>query len=214
MKKTLTAFALVLFTAATASAAPINMGFETGDLTGWLSSTPGGQAVVVTNFDDGDGPAYLPNEGTYFLVIESGNADTPQVVTQPFAMLAGEQIFGAAAFTTLEANGFDCCLNDSAKATVFQVLGGVLTEVWSEHVTGAGGVGQFGSTPWTFWGFTAPIDGTYILTYQVQNTGDTLYNSYGLFDLATAAQVPDGGSALALLGLGMIGLSTLRRKLF
>lgn len=214
MKKTLTAFALVLFTAATASASPINFGFETGDLTGWLTATPGGQAAVATIFDDGDGPTYLPNEGSYFLVIESGNEDEPQVTSQPFAMLAGETIYGAAAFTTLEAIGLDCCLNDIATATIFEVLGATLTEVWSAHVTGAGGVGQFGSTPWEYWAFSAPNSGTYIITYSVQNTGDNLYNSYALFDAATAAQVPDGGSALALLGLGMIGLSTLRRKLF
>ena len=40
-------------------------------------------------------------------------------------------------------------------------------------------------------------------------------NLQGFFgpNLSGIASVPDGGSALALLGLGMIGLSTLRRKL-
>lgn len=208
MKKTLTSLTFVLFTAATASAAPFNFGFETGDTTGWGVATLGGSATVVTGFNDGDGPAYSPYSGSYFLVLETGVAEVDQLVSQPFLMLAGETITGAAAFTTLEAIGADCCLNDVATATI---INSGSTVVWSADVAT---VGQFGSTPWTTWSFTATATDSYILKYTVQNEGDSLYDSYALFDAPGVAAVPDGGSALALLGLGMIGLSTLRRKLF
>lgn len=215
MKKTLTALTFVLFTAVSASAGPVNFGFEAG-LAGWSAITPGGSAVVVGSFNDGNGPLYGPYSGDAFLVMTAGNAEVDQLVSQPFAMAAGETIWGAAAFTTLEAPPGVTVFNDTAKATITNVDTNVV--VWSACVLGpcgsAGGtiVGPLGSTPWQLWSFThaGPIAATYVLAYEVQNQTDAAYDSYALFD----AGVPDGGSALALLGLGMIGLSTLRRKLF
>jgi hypothetical protein len=198
MKKTLTAIAFVLFTAATASASPINFGFESGNLTGWSATLAGGAANVVTTFDDGNGPTYGPYEGTYFLAMTSGNVGVDQLVSQPFFMAAGETLYGATAFTTTDYLPY----NDYASATIYGTDGAV---VWSQNVAG---VGDYGAQPWQKWSFTSTQNQIYLLAYSVTNVGDSIVPSYALFDAA----VPDGGSALAMLGLGMIGLSAVRRK--
>jgi len=214
MKKTLTAFALVLFTAATASAGPINFGFEDGldGLDGWFANTNGGDYLVVTEFDDLDPISpmiYTPQEGVNFLALGTGGdfAGPDAVVSQQFHMDAGESLTGSVAFTTTDYLPFD----DNAKAIITVLSGPSAQVVWSQSVSG---VGDHGSSPWTTWTFTALDEGFFIVSYTVANDDDEFNQSYALFDAAPTATVPDGGSALALLGLGMIGLSTLRRKLF
>jgi hypothetical protein len=207
MKKTLIAFALALSTAATASAGPINMSFELG-LLEW-STEPDALAEVVTSFDDGDppGPLYGPYHAEHFLKLTSGAANIGTVASNTFSLEAGDKIEGVAAFTTTEADfGF---LNDSASVVILEHVGFTTSVVATPWTASAFGVGLYGSTPWQYWSFTAATPGTYSINYLVQNTGDTLFDSYALFDA-----VPDGGSALALLGLGMIGLGAVRRKLF
>jgi hypothetical protein len=226
MKKTLSAFAFVLFTAATASAGPVNMGFEAG-LTGWsVGIDPTAFATVVGSFDDGDfdggspanpaGPVYLPYGGSNFLVMSTGAANFTEVSSNLFTLLENEEIGGVAAFTTTEADAPNPLFNDNAAVQIIYwatpVTPTVVATPWTASVEGFGdGVGLYGNTPWTPWSFVAGVAGTYSIVYTVVNQDDANFDSFALFD-AGPANVPDGGSALAMLGLGMIGLGAIRRR--
>ena len=190
-----------------------NPGFETGDLSGWTLSAdlPGTFATVVSGFTaqgGGDGRVYLPQEGSYFAVLSGGGKLTPAytTLTQTFHMDIGDRLDGWAAFDARDQVPF----NDNAAVAIQVVSNGSLTPLYSKSVAQ---VGDYGSSPWETWSFTAASAGDYTLALGVRNIGDNLLNSRAIFDHSfTPHLVSDLGSTILLMGFGLTGVAGFRRK--
>jgi hypothetical protein len=74
----------------------------------------------------------------------------------------------------------------------------------------------FGDGPWTYWEWTAPSSGTYILELRIANSGDDIFDSYALLDgCLPLAEVPTLTpiGLIALIGvLSAIAAVTIVRK--
>jgi len=210
---------LVCFSAAVnAQAALINPGFEMGDLTGWSTSLSGGSATVVTsNSTDYFLPAtYLPPEGSYFLAVESGDADVWQTVSQSLSVVVGETIGGVAAFDWGDYLPYE----DGVRVRILDAGGTeVAVPFYMDGLLAPGTQKGFGQPdsgyngPWTPWMWTATSDGVYTVEYAARNTLDSggPNQTFGYFDAAQVSPIPEP-STLLILGFGLAGLGLYARK--
>jgi len=188
----------------------VNIGFETGDLTGWDVYTGiSGIAQVVTSAANDPSAStamtYTAPAGNDFADLWAGaGANVYTTISQTFNMTAGETLQGWSAFIAHDYIPW----NDSALATI-TVSGPGTTLFYSDVNT----VGSYNSTPWTAWTYTAASAGSYTLTYGVENYGDNNLPSEALFD-TTAVPEPTTMVAgmLLLLPVGMSTLRILRKK--
>jgi hypothetical protein len=179
------------------SNAQVNIGFETGDLTGWNVYTGYAGSAYANNLEDG----YTAPYGKYFADVWAGaGANVYTTISQTFNMTAGQTLSGAAAFLAHDYLPYD----DNAYAAITGTSGS--KTLFSADVALTG---DYGSTPWTYWKYTADVTGPVTLTYAVENYGDNALDSEGLFDTST---VPDAGSTSALLGLALGGLAFVKRN--
>ena len=191
----------VLGAALSASALPINMSFELGT-TGWTVTPNGGVVQVVGSHNGDQGVTYLPQHGSSFALVLTGNAGTEgATLRQDFTVNDGDIVAGAAAFDARDYLPFD----DFAWVRIYDSEGAQFLEPWTSSVSL---VGDYGDGPWTRWEWTvgAGEGGSYTLEYGIINVGDSAFDSYATFDA-----VPEPGTLL-LLGSGLTGLAMRRRR--
>jgi PEP-CTERM motif-containing protein len=185
------AFAMAAMLAA-AHAGPVNLGFETGNLSGWTLNGTGAAATSYT----GDGPTWTPAFGNYLGYVTAGcGAYVYCSLSQTFTLAAGQTISGVAGF---QANDY-LPYNDYADLNINGVT------LFSSDVAA---VGNFGNTGWVPWSYTASNSGTYTLTLEVANAIDNELPSTALLDSA----VPEASTwAMLVLGFAALGYAATRR---
>ncbi len=208
---------LVLSLGGVAEATILNGGFETGDLSNWTVFTapggipPGNAQVVSTHtppYPDPNSPlVYNPIEGNYFALLESGGPGSYTTLSQTFSISSGLQIEGWAAFDAGDYLSGDNSLHydDSATVNILNANGTFFVDLWSADVTT---VLDYGDGLWTYWSWTAPTSGDYILELGIINGGTPL-GSYALLDAVKVVPEP---ATMLLLGSGLLGLAAFGRK--
>jgi hypothetical protein len=214
---------LALSLAASAGAGPINLGFETGNLSGWTTI---GNVSVVTNaigtstlhgtyhaqlitsgFTDAEIEAFadLP-PGTLDFII-GGDATTGSAIQQTFTASAGDTVSFGLNFFTAEPSVWWPSYTDFAFVSIVPV-GFVSVEastlappLLASSITGFSF--ESGYQPFSY---TVAASASYMLTIGVMNEGDSDYSSGVLVDA-----VPEPGTLL-LLGSGITGLAMRRRR--
>lgn len=222
----LTAVSAAVFTLQTASALPLNGGFESGDFTGWtvsiptgisqtMGSQPAGSAGVYSEWGPytGMAAALTARDGTYFAAI--GSADygyfmglqTYNITArQTFSLHIGDVLTGSAAFY----NG-DYEAQDSARVRIFDASNNELSTPW---LWVSGGNSYRTLSTWESWQWQAPANGDFTVEIGVSTFGDDRFASYGLFDnvhVSTVVPVPEP-SAMVFIGMGLAGLAILQRR--
>lgn len=209
--------AALLFSRAVSPASASTLGFESGDFAGWNVIIPtydtedygpqkvGGAYVKTTGTSWWNYPAYTPIEGRYlaeFVVDNSALSTGGYVAAQhSFHLQLGDTLNGWAAFTTE-----DDFASDWAFARVYNADGSTAATPWSAS-SGFDGYTEHG-LPWTFWSWTAPASGNFLLELRAGTGGDAEMGSSALFDAISVSKVPDSTSSILLVatGLGLVGL--------
>ena len=210
----------------TASAVPLNNGFETGDFTGWtvtiptgvsqyIGPTPAGSAGVYSSWGPytGMATALTAHDGNYFAAIGSddyGFFTAPQSydinARMTFSLHAGDVVSGWAAFY----NG-DYEAQDMAHVGIFDSGNNQLSTPW---LWVSGGDTYRTLTPWQAWQWQAPTDGNFTIELGVTTFGDNTFASYGLFDsvgVSSVVPVPEP-TELAMVAMGLCCLVAFNRR--
>lgn len=227
MKKLLLALALTATVAPGAVITLSNSGFETGDLTGWMSTGSATAAGTTTINQWTVGPA-----GSYMAFLDSNSVDVSELETffglsegalsgglpggnggptdgagiyQDFSGNAGDTVSAYWAYVARDYASF----NDPSFAvitgpSVEQVT--TLASIWN----GSGiTVGDYGATGWHQFQYVLPSTGDYRIGFGVVNTGDTDLDAALFLDNAPGSlsgEIPEPGTFL-LLSAGLAGLA-------
>lgn len=205
MKRILTLCAALLMVAVSQNSyALINSGFETGDFSGWTSYVPSGAgAWVVTSHTGDKGTTYLPPEDNYFALLKTDGPGSYTTLSQTFNILSGAGIDGYAAFDARDYMPY----NDNAWVKIYQGATLIATP-WYDSVSE---LGNYADGPWTYWSWNAPANGTYTVKYGVANSGDSVQDSYAMFDAKVSGVIPEPAT-MSLLGFSLLGLWGMRRR--
>jgi hypothetical protein len=178
--------AVLAFAANTAFAGTITNGdFSTGDLTGWSKN---------------NGTVSVVNEGTDFVasLFAGLGKNVYTTLSQTLHLDAGDVLSGEAKFLAHDELPY----NDNA----FVSINGI--NLFSSNVAR---VGNYDTSPWTSFTFTALTSGNYVLEAGVENRRDNRGPSELRVDDFAVATVPEP-TTIALLGLGLLGFAASRRK--
>jgi hypothetical protein len=202
--------------AGAAEAGPINPGFESGDLTGWV---PGGNGSALVT---GAFAGLTPTEGVFFALVSSGPSDVggdnvpdsasltslPFVVADPGGLLSLSFNFLTADFLD---DSYEISLTRNGSTTTVLASGTVGSSTLSPTPLGFA-VAPDGSTFVDQTGFitlnTQLLAGLYTLQFVVSDDFDGGFDSGLLIDNITVveAPIPEPGTLLLLTG----GLAALR----
>lgn len=178
----------------TAQAGVSNAGFETGT-SGWVSYGSSGATDSYFGF--------TPKYGSSFGYVTAGaGLNVYSTLAQTFTLLAGESIAGYVGFKADDYLPYD----DKAILTISD--GETITSLWSATVAS---VGDFGSTGWKRFSFTAAQGGVFTLSLGVKNVQDNVQNSVAFLDAPQSVPGPIAGAGIPAL-LGLMGLRLWRRK--
>ncbi len=191
--------------AGNASAAIVNGGFETGDLTGWTSTAnvSAVNSAASLGWVGNDPAVWNPTEGQYFGYLTTGLGEgIYTIASQAFSVVANDILTLDVFFDA----GDELPLDDNGFVKLLDMNTFTFTTLYSESV---GSVGDYSSDGWTSLSHTFASGGTYQIIIGVENIGDNFFTSaVGVDDVAiNAVPVPAAiwlfGSALA--GMGTIG---------
>jgi hypothetical protein len=146
-------------TTAASAAALQNGNFETGNTSGWTTSTDSGSVVVTTGVDGGA-------DASQFAVVTAGDQNSWQTLSQTFDATAGETLHLQAAFDGAE-NSDDGCgpYRDEGQVTISE--GASTTTVFSTDACSTIGFGG-----WQTLSYQVPATGQVTVTAEVRNIGD------------------------------------------
>jgi hypothetical protein len=129
----------------------------------------------------------MPKTGSEFILMKTDGPGSYTTASRTFVAKAGETISGWAFFDALDYLPY----NDNGQVTI-NSGGSVLATLFSASVST---VGAYGETPWTYWEYTFPSDGTYTLAAKVANAVDSEFDSYLGLDVSinttTCSTSPD-----------------------
>jgi hypothetical protein len=164
-----------------------NGDFESGDLSDWSANTPFGG--VSNNYG-----GYTAQHGDYFAYLDGGiGMDVFSTLSQTFTLQAGQTLTGFAGFKANDYLPFD----DSG----YLAINGSHLLDWS-----IGSVGDFGSSGWISFSYTAETAGDYTLELGVANHGDNGFPSTAVLDQVSLSAAPEPASwAMMLAGFGLVG---------
>jgi len=220
VRNVLAGLACCSLTAAAASAAPINPGFESG-LTGWTASGDG-TAQILSSLG-----GLLPVEGSAFALIGNGPSDvnfdgisdSMSLVSDVFVVATGGLLSLSYDFLTAEFTGASA---DPGRLDSFSIQ--LIPTIGSPVTLAGGSVAASGFTALAGAPLTSPdgtsfeehlglvvvsalvAPGSYSLRFTVNDDGDGGFDSGLMVDNITLA-VPEP-SALVLFGFGVMALGT------
>lgn len=189
-----------LVVAGLSHAAGNNLGFETGDASGWASN----------GFVTVDGTDVAVGGGSYSALITAGlGTNVYSWISQAVSLAAGETVSGAAKWIGADYLPF----NDSGAVAAIQFIDPfvppTVTNLFQADIAT---YGDYGSSPWTYFTFTAPTTGSYTLWAGVKNFEDNDVNSSLRVDFSVTAVPEPETYAMMLAGLGVMGFMARRRK--
>jgi len=191
----LTAFAL----SAPASAAVVNIGFEQGDLTGWL--TTGSVGVVNSGAFSGTFSALL--------TAEQPHNSTPSSLRQVFNLNSGESVTFYAQFTSIRQTPHG---TDTANVSID--VAGQYANVLESWAVPAGNGTVAGS--WQTLSFIAPTTGSYEFRALIDNVAnDSGLSTLRIDSIAPTipSAVPEPSTwAMMIIGFAALGFVAYRRS--
>lgn len=215
-----------------ASAAVVNGGFETGDLTGWTQIAFGHapDASIGVTPTHGTYQGYVETTGNYtavasviesalgidetdFTALGAGTPTNGNAITQDVTVAAaGDALTFDWNFLSDELDE-EAIYNDFAYLIIDTSVFLLASRNSSSFDTVSPPPGFDGQTDWASGSYTFSTAGTHTIGFGAFNVGDTGHNSVLLLD-AVSLPVPEPGSAVLLaVGVALAGLGYRARRL-
>lgn len=191
-------------------AGPTNLGFESGDLSGWtLSGTGSGNASPAPWLAaDGISPTFDPY-GAFYGYAVAGEDETYTTLSQTFSLTAGSRLSFVAGFANQDGDGYFPDLDAFYSDVGYVAINGYKLIEWNGK-----DVGARANTGWVPFQYLAGATGDYTLEIGVANGGDGQVPSAVLLDnVALTGPVPETATwAMMVLGFGAAGAALRSRR--
>lgn len=204
------AAAVPVLLAAPSSAAPINLDFEMGDISGW---TPGGTGEVGANpapwlAADGVSPTFDPH-GAFYGYVVAGEDEAYTTLSQTLSLAAGDRLSFVAGFANQDGDRYLPDLDLFFSDFGYVAINGLKIAEWNGK-----DVGGRANTGWIPFQYLASAAGDYTLEIGVANGGDDQVASAVLLDdVQVNAPVPEVTTwAMMVLGFGAAGAALRIRR--